>query len=79
MGIPIFIMPAISLVQQQTVYILLLFDGAIFLYLKFHPETYLSFPKKAAQGATLRRAHRPRLLSRPTAAGPCDQTGSHFA
>ena len=46
MGVPILIMPAISLVQQQTVYILLLFDGAIFLYLKFHAETYLSFPKK---------------------------------
>jgi hypothetical protein len=46
LGVPILIMPAISQVQQQTVYILLLFDGAIFLYLRFHSDTYLCFPKR---------------------------------
>ena len=45
-GTPIFSMPAISEVESQTVYILLLIDFAVFLYLKFHTETYLAFPKQ---------------------------------
>lgn len=38
-------MPAISEVEQQTVYIVLLLDFAIFAYLKFHNETGLSFAR----------------------------------
>jgi len=39
-------MPAISLVETQTVYILLLLDFFIFMYLKFHHDTALCFPPK---------------------------------
>ncbi len=41
------VMPAISEVEQQTVYILLLLDSAIFLYLKFHAVTADCFPPRA--------------------------------
>ena len=42
-GTSLLIMPGISGVEQQTVYVLLLLDGAIFAYLKFHDETAKSF------------------------------------
>ena len=38
------IMPAVSEVAQQTVYILLALDFAIFVYLKFHTEIANAFP-----------------------------------
>jgi hypothetical protein len=39
-------MPGISRVESQTVYLLLLFDFVIFMYLKFHHETARCFPPK---------------------------------
>jgi hypothetical protein len=39
-------MPAISQVAAQTVYILLLLDFFIFMYLKFHGDTARCFPPK---------------------------------
>jgi hypothetical protein len=39
-------MPAISLVATQTVYVLLLLDFVIFMYLKFHHDTARCFPAK---------------------------------
>jgi hypothetical protein len=45
-GTAMITMPAISLVETQTVYLLLLFDFFIFMYLKFHNETARCFPKK---------------------------------
>jgi hypothetical protein len=39
-------MPAISRVATQTVYILLLLDFFIFMYLKFHDDTARCFPAK---------------------------------
>ncbi len=45
-GTPVITMPAISLVEVQTVYILLLLDFFIFMYLKFHDDTARCFPAK---------------------------------
>jgi hypothetical protein len=42
-GTDLLVMPAISQVEQQTVYIVLLLDFAIFAYLKFHAEIAQSF------------------------------------
>lgn len=39
-------MPGIGRVSSQTVYLLLLFDLVIFLYLKFHDDTVRSFPPR---------------------------------
>jgi hypothetical protein len=39
-------MPAISMVETQTVYLLLLLDFFIFMYLKFHHDTARCFPAK---------------------------------
>ena len=43
-------MPGIARVRNQTVYLLLLFDFVIFMYLKFHHETARCFPPKKRRG-----------------------------
>jgi hypothetical protein len=45
-GTALLTMPAFRLVETQTVYILLLLDFFIFMYLKFHSDTARCFPPK---------------------------------
>jgi hypothetical protein len=45
-GTSLIIMPAVSLVATQTVYILLTCDFVIFMYLRFHTETAQAFPTR---------------------------------
>jgi hypothetical protein len=45
-GTRLFLMPGAENVEHETIYLLLLIDSAIFLFLKFHSDAADSFPKK---------------------------------